>query len=195
MNEWHIPSLWHTDLDTEAGASEQTFPPIVTPKWKTAFHEAAHSVACFRLFHRLDFVTIAATSEYRGLMHGNKDDWQERPAGMPDEQRKAHIAKLCTITLSGGAAVEKLLGSMRGVEMSEDIAALRELLESVAETEEEMDRFTDRCWGQARRLVREEWDAIRAVASALKKEGTLTGEEVEEIMGKVEHQRTSKSTR
>ncbi len=191
MNEWHIPSLWHTDLDTEAVASEQTFPPIITPTWKTAFHESGHAVACVRLFHRLDHVTIVGTSNYRGYMKGVDADWQDKP----HRQQRSHIAKIATITLCGGAAVEKLIGSMRGVEMREDIAALHELLESVAETEDEMDRFTDRCWEQARRLVRTEWDAIRAVASALKENKTLTGGEVGAIMGKVEGQRKSKSTR
>jgi len=93
-------------------------------------------------------------------------------------QIRAHKAKIATITLSGGAAVEKLYGTMRDVEMKLDIGAVRELLEDVAETNEELDLFIDRCWEQARRLVRKEWDAIKALAAALMERKTLSGEEV-----------------
>ncbi len=75
-----------------------------------------------------------------------------------------------------------MYGMMRGVEMKLDIGAVRELLEAVAETDKEMDRFTDRCWAQARRVVRKEWEPIRAVAAALMERKTLSGEDVEEIV-------------
>jgi len=179
MEEWRIPSLWHTDLPLPKDAAERTSMPPITAEWECAFHEAGHAVACYRLFHRLDYVSILSTSEYRGCMKGMDEDWYERPSGTPDEQQSAHIA---TITLSGGAAVEKLYGTMRGVEMKLDIGAVRDLLEDVAETKDEMDLFTDRCWEQARRLVRKEWEPIKAVAAALMQRKTLTGEEVEEIV-------------
>ncbi len=182
MEEWTIPSLWHTDLPLPTGASEHTSMPRITPEWECAFHEAGHAVACYRLFHRLDYVSILSTSEYRGCMKGVDKDWHERDPGTPDAQIRAHTAKLATITLAGGATVAKLYGMMRGVEMKLDIGAVRELLEAVAETDKEMDRFTDRCWAQARRVVRKEWEPIRAVAAALMERKTLSGEDVEEIV-------------
>ena len=182
MEKWIKPSLWHTDLPLPKGANEHTSMPPITPEWECAFHEAGHAVACYRLFHRLDYVSILSTSEYRGCMKGADEDWHERPAGTSDAQIRAHIAKIATITLAGGAAVEKLFGGMRDVEMRHDIRAARDLLESVAETGEELDIFIDRCWSQARRLVRKEWRAIKAVAVALMERKTLSGEDVEEIM-------------
>lgn len=182
MEKWRIPSLWHTDLPLPKNASEHTSMPPITAEWECAFHESGHSVACFRLFHRLDYVTIVSTSEYRGCMKGMDDDWYERASGTPDAQIRAHTAKLATITLSGGAAVEKLYGTMSGVEMTLDIGAVRDLLESVAETDKEMDLFIDRCWEQARRLVRKEWGPIKAVAAALIERRTLDGAQVREII-------------
>ncbi len=185
MSEWIIPSLWHTDLPLLKGASEHTSMPPSTPEWECAFHESGHAVACFRLFHRLDYVTIVGTHEYRGCMKGMDADWQERPMGTPEEQQRAHTAKLATITLAGGAAVEKLLGGMQDVEMDLDLAAVRDLLESVAETNEELDIFTDRCWQQARRLVRDEWGSIKTAAAALMERKELSGDDVEEIVRKM----------
>ena len=115
-------------------------------------------------------------------MKGIDEDWQERPPETPDAQIRAHTAKIATITLAGGAAVEKLFGGMRDVEMRHDIRAARDLLEDVAETGDEMDLFTDRCWEQARRLVRKEWEPIKAVAAALMEKKTLSGEEVRRIL-------------
>lgn len=110
------------------------------------------------------------------------EDWYEQPPGTPDTQTRAHKAKIATITLSGGAAVEKLFGGLQDVDMTLDIAAVRDLLEDVADTDKEMDRFTDRCWEQSRRLVRKEWGTIKAVAAALMERKTLNGNEVGEIM-------------
>ncbi len=182
MDEMRIPSLWHTDLPLPKGADEHTSMPPITPEWECAFHEAGHAVACYRLFHRLDYVSILSTSEYRGCMKGVDEDWKARPSGTPDAQIRAHKAKIATVTLCGGAAVEKLYGTMRGVEMTLDIGAVRDLLESVAETYEEVDIFIDRCWEQARRLVRKEWDAIKALAAALMEKKTLSDEEVGRII-------------
>jgi hypothetical protein len=184
MDEWRTPSLWHTDLPLPAGANEHRSMPRITPEWECSFHEAAHAVTCYRLFRRLDYVTIVSTSEYRGCMKGVDEDWQERPPGTPDAQRRAHKAKIATITLSGGAAVGKLYGGMEGVEMDLDLAAVRDLLEFVAETREELDVFTDRCWQQAQRLVRNEWEQIKAVAAALIERKMVTGEEVGRIIRK-----------
>ncbi len=182
MDEMRLPSLWHTDLPYTKGANEHTSMPAITPEWECAFHESGHAVACYRLFHRLDYVSIVSTSEYRGCMKGEDEDWHEREPGTPDTQIRAHKAKIATVTLAGGAGVEKLFGGMQDVEMDLDLAAVRELLKSVAETKEELDLFTDRCWSQARRLVRKEWEPIKAVAAALFERKTLSGEEVEEII-------------
>ena len=182
MEQWIKPSLWHTDLPLTKGATKHTPMPPITPEGECAFHESGHAVACYRLFHRLDYVSIVATNEFRGCMKGMDDDWYERASGTPDAQIRAHTAKIATITLAGGAAVEKLYGTMRGVEMTLDIGAVRELLEDVAETGEEMDRFIDRCWSQARRLVRKEWEPIKAVAAALMERKTLSGEDVRRIL-------------
>jgi len=176
--EWRKPSLWHTDLPLPTGTTGHKSMPPITPEWECAFHESGHAVSCFRLFHRLDYVSIVSTSEYRGCMKGIDEDWHERPAGTSDAQIRAHTAKLATITLAGGAAVTKLYGGMQDVEMGLDLAAVRDLLEAVAETDKEMDRFTDRCWQQAQRLVRNEWQPIKAVAAALMEKKTLNSRQV-----------------
>jgi pheromone shutdown protein TraB len=115
-------------------------------------------------------------------MKGVDEDWKERLSGTSDEQQRAHIATIATIILAGGAAVAKLYGTMRGVEMKLDIGAVRELLEDVAETDKEMDIFIDRCWEQAKRLVRKEWEPIKAVAAALIESKTLTGSQVGQVI-------------
>ncbi len=178
MEEWRIPSLWHTDLPLPKGENEHTSMPPITAEWECAFHEGGHAVACYRLFHRLDYVSIVSTSEYRGCMKGIDEDWQEREPKTPDAQIRAHTAKIATITLSGGAAVEKLFGGMQDVEMGLDLAAVRDLLEDVAETKDEMDLFIDRCWEQSRRLVWKEWEPIKAVAAALMERKTLNSRQV-----------------
>jgi len=182
MEEWIKPSLWHTDLPLPKGATEHKSMPPITAEWECAFHESGHAVSCFRLFHRLDYVSIVSTSEYRGCMKGIDEDWHEREPGTSDAQIRAHTAKLATITLAGGAAVAKLFGGMQDVEKGLDLAAVRDLLEDVADTDKELDIFIDRCWEQARRLVRKEWEPIKAVAAALMERKTLSGEEVRRIL-------------
>ena len=43
--------------------------------------------------------------------------------------------------------------------------------------------FTNRVWQQARRLVKDEWNGIEAVADALIARKTLSGKEVGKIAG------------
>ncbi len=121
------------------------------------------------------------------------EDRQERPPGTPDGQIRAHKAKIATIQLAGNAAVEKLYGTMKNVEMQHDISAARDWLQTVAETEKELDIFIDRIWAQSRRLVRKEWEPIKAVAAALMEKKTLDGVQVREIIEQAKkRQRTEK---
>ena len=64
MEHHYVESLWLPDTDNRTLR--------IPPKRITAYHESGHAVACYRLFHRLECVTIVATSEHRGLVPWRK---------------------------------------------------------------------------------------------------------------------------
>ena len=70
--------------------------------------------------------------------------------------------------------------------LGKDIIKRRDFSEDTAlRIDREVKRIVDECYGRAGKLIRENIDALRKIAETLLQRETLTGEEIESILGEL----------
>jgi len=149
----------------------------------TAYHEAGHAVACVVLRLPVVSVDIVPQEDRLGYCRFDRPD----PDGAPTWQRDHFLRDHLTIILAGPAAeIRRFPGHRWCIFLgdSDDIACARTEHQALHETNPQMaGEDWDDWFRVAQGLVKDEWQAITAVATALLERGELTGEEVKQIIG------------
>lgn len=142
-----------------------------------ALHEAAHAVVSIVLGEQISYVTIIADDAIAGA------SGTVLPADYSPKAYPALAENNIVGCLAGIAAEQQLTGTF-------DLAGARLDLEEAFATADEIGTdlpgvLVRRCQERARELVAEHWQAIEAVAAALKREpsGTLLRADLDRIIG------------
>jgi hypothetical protein len=165
----------------------------VTERTETAFHEAGHEAALYALGFDLGEASIVASEEHLGLMGTPIDqDLVDRLAVMRDlgEDRQKFFVRQIAVAFAGVKAEEILTGREHDPRSSDtqtwlpgsDWYRLQLWLPLAAEDPDEQPEVCDQAWDEAERVLRENWDAVRALAEALLEHEELDAAAVRSVL-------------
>jgi hypothetical protein len=152
-----------------------------------AVHEAAHAVATLALGYPLHSVTVAVTPgafarglvSYAGVARGNPTAAYDSH-GSCQQVLTASPADQAVIYLAGGIAEGGAGASWEQTEQT--TRADWEMVQALAAAAPDPQRFTDQASMRAGSLLRRHWPGVTALANALVKERTLSGDQAREII-------------
>jgi hypothetical protein len=165
----------------------------VTERTETAYHEAGHAATLYALGFDLGDASIVAGEDHLGRMGTPIDeDLVDRLAVMRDlaEDREKFIVRQIAVAFAGVRAVEILTGREHDPQSSDmqkwipgsDSSRLKVWLPLAEEDPVEQPLFYDQAWDEAKLVLRENWDAVRALAQALLEHEELDAADVRSIL-------------
>jgi len=155
---------------------------------RTAYHEAGHAVMCYLSGTRelLGATVIPKDGDHGAVQFG------EVPAAVvkeieslePSPQSANWLEQEVLFLLSGMVAEEIEFGDYfkGGVQVDIDAATERAFLFCDGDSPEAISSFLDRKRGDAEAILRRNWKAVRAVATALCERGTVSASELTAIV-------------
>lgn len=148
----------------------------------TAYHEAGHAVACVVLGLRIVSVDIVVQD---GRL-GHCQYWPQDPDPAPRWLRDHILRRELTVTLAGPVAEARRFRHRRWeilLSRTPDIIEAEAMHEALREISPVVADSHWACWLPiARGLVRHQWRATGALATALLERGLLTGDEVDGVV-------------
>jgi hypothetical protein len=150
-----------------------------------AIHEAGHSVIALDAGFKLEYVTLWNSVGDSGLVVDGLSsyNWLHQHQINPvDCLRRRTIA-----VFAGVLAVEAVCGDYDAWSsfrlQTDDLSKLEEILNSSGMCNEtEADQWQKETWKECQKLVESRRGAIQRVAEALLRKGTLSGDEVEDLL-------------
>jgi len=171
-----------------------------------AIHEAAHCVVARYLGLPVAGVTLVASADYAGLCFGPDTDPSKVTSSVLREEAErrcndatellplpgmrrdctaswlVHAQSLVMESMAGFVG-EELGGFDRELEAkSTDYTVAKLYARSVVMSDEAVSSFVESCRADAMKILKDHWQAVEAVATALDERKTLTGIEIDEII-------------
>ena len=139
---------------------------------RTAYHEAGHHVACIALRRRIRSVTIVPDEDTLGRsLQGSLGRFQ--PDTDWDKQTQAKLEREIIILLAGAEAVKRAAGGLgRLSDYQSDFGQAADLALS-AVGDDQANEYLERLSERTKKLLREWWPSVVALASALLREETI----------------------
>ncbi|MGA2716857.1 MAG: hypothetical protein ABSG41_27530 [Bryobacteraceae bacterium] len=150
----------------------------------TAYHEAGHAVAAWRLGLKFRHVTIKPDSAGNSLGHlwdAARPKWF-RPDMDSSDRARLRAQRHIVVSLSGQVAEWKFLGREPRYGMWSDNNQAADMALRLCGSEETTNAFLHYCFCWARDLVAVRWKEVEAVAKALLKTETLSFDDVIETI-------------
>lgn len=153
----------------------------------TAYHEAGHVIAHFVQGLTIDNVSIVAADDYFGICYSPPPMLYETTGA----RERRQVARASIVASYAGYEAEQMLNPNapdyhgrddyeNAFELSREFGVLPRRCSFVGD--EFHMAYLRRLQGEARSLVRKNWDKVQAIAQALIKNNSLSREEAESIL-------------
>lgn len=164
----------------------------MTERTETAYHEAGHAAALYALGLDLGDTSIVPSEDAHGRMGTPIDEALDDRQDMLEylgEDGQMFMVRQIAVAFAGVIAVEILTGREHDPQSADtqtqlpgsDWYRLNKWL-PMAAGPGEMSEVYNQAWDEAERVLRENWDAVRAVAEALLERQELSAADVRSIL-------------
>jgi ATP-dependent Zn protease len=154
-----------------------------TPKMKaTAYHEAGHAVASWRLGEKFKYVTVAPDADSIG--HVRRERWPKwfHPDFDSSDRIRLRVERHIVISFAGQLVEAKFLGKHPRYGMHADNEIAVDMAFHVGGSVKTVEAFLHYCWSVSEDLVACNWRFVEVIAEALLDKETLQYVDVIEVI-------------
>ena len=149
----------------------------------TAYHEAGHAIMHVVRGVPMDLVTIVSNDDYNGVCRWNHGPSIMLTMNMGNTSRAYRELAIDSIliSLSGAAAEERFSGRYDKDGAEDDMNSAYNVAVYYSRNP---DKYLSSKFGEARKIIRDNWRQVDLVAKALLEQKTLTWDDVLNLLGK-----------